>query len=94
MIRLLIQYLAEIAKDTNKESVNATITMVSSGQFNVTNDIVGKQLESDKLKKEIKSKINGVLSEDVISIKAPVKDLKPKVTAAAIKNNKYKNIEL
>ena len=59
--------------------------MVSSGQFNVTNDVVGKQLEEDKLKKDIKSKINGVLSEDVISIVAPVREVKPKISATALK---------
>ena len=46
MIRLLIKCLAEIAKDTNKKAVNATITMVSSGKFNVTNDVVGKTVRS------------------------------------------------
>ena len=47
--------------------------------------LLGRQLEADKLKKDIKSKINGVLSEDVISIVAPVKEIKPKVSTAALK---------
>ncbi|MBU3112819.1 VanW family protein [Clostridium lacusfryxellense] len=91
--KIIDTILAEMAKDTNKESVNATITKVENGEFIVTNDTIGKQLESDKLKKEIKSKINGILSEDVISIKAQVKDLKPKVTAKALKtiNTKISN---
>ena len=76
--------LEKIIKDTNKDPVNATITMVSSGKFSVTSDAYGKQLEADKLKKHIKSKINGVLSGDDISITAPVKKLKPKVTATSL----------
>ncbi|MBW9144633.1 VanW family protein [Clostridium sp. CM027] len=76
--------LEEMTKDINKDPVNATITMVSSGNFSVTSDAYGKQLESVKLKKEIKSKINGLLSGDDISITAPVKKLSPKVTEASL----------
>lgn len=85
--------LAEIAKDTNKEPVNATINKVKDGKFIITKDRIGKLLESDKLKKEIKSKINGVITEEVIIIKTPVKDLKPKVTSVQLKtiNTKISN---
>lgn len=83
--KIIDQILAEIAKDTNKKPVNATITMVSSGKFDITNDVIGRQLETDKLKSDIKSKIDGVLTEDVISIVAPVKVLKPKISAVALK---------
>ena len=76
--------LEKIVKDTNRKPVNATITMVSSGQFKVTKEIVGKQLETEKLKNNIKSKINGTLSEAVISIAAPVKEIKPKISAATL----------
>lgn len=79
------EMIEEIAKDTNKEAVDATIKMVSSGKFNVTNDVIGKKLDSDKLKSEINSKINGVLSEDTISIEAPVDETPPKVSAATLK---------
>jgi vancomycin resistance protein YoaR len=84
--KIVDQKLGEIAKDTNKKAVDATITMVSSGQFNVTNDVVGRQLQEDALKKDIKSKINGVLSSDVISIVAPISNVKPKVSATALKS--------
>ncbi|HEY8891243.1 MAG TPA: VanW family protein [Clostridium sp.] len=77
--------IEKIAKDTNKIPVNATITKGSGGQFIVTNDVIGKQLEKDKLKSKIKSKIDGVLSEDVINITAPVTQLKPKISAADLK---------
>jgi len=83
--KIVDQMLGEIAKNTNKKAVNATITMVGSGRFTVTNETSGRQLQEDKLKKDIKSKINGVLSEDVISIVAPVSEVKPKITAAALK---------
>jgi vancomycin resistance protein YoaR len=83
--KIVDQMLGEIAKNTNKKAINATITMVGSGQFNITNDASGRQLQSDKLKKDIKSKIDGVLSGDVISIVAPISQVKPKVTAVALK---------
>lgn len=83
--KIVGEMIEEIAKDTNKEAVNATIKMVSSGKFSVTNDVIGKQLDSDKLKSEIKGKINGVLSEDTISIEAPVNKIVPKVTTATLK---------
>ncbi|MBU3145447.1 VanW family protein [Clostridium sp. CF012] len=83
--KIVDQMLTEIAKNTNKKAVDATIAMGSSGQFNVTNDIVGMQLQEDALKKDIKSKINGALSEDVISIVAPVTQVKPKISTTALK---------
>lgn len=79
------ELLADIAKNTNKKPVNATITMVGSGKFSVTNDVIGRQLQQETLKKDIKSKINGVISGDAISIVAPVSQVKPKVTTAALK---------
>ena len=82
--KIVDQMLEEIAKDINREPVDATITMVSSGKFNVTNDVVGKKLDADKLKNDIKSKINGALSEDVVDIMAPVKNVNPKVSAATL----------
>ncbi|MBW9158116.1 VanW family protein [Clostridium sp. FP2] len=84
--KIVDQMLTEIAKNTNKKAVNSTITMVSSGVFNVTNDASGRQLQADILKKDIKSKINGVLSADVISIVAPVTEVKPKISEAALKS--------
>ncbi len=83
--KIVDQMLEDIAKDINKKPVNATITMVSSGKFNVTNDVVGKELEGDKLKNEIISKVSGALLDDVINIQAPVKDLKPQVSAATLR---------
>jgi vancomycin resistance protein YoaR len=82
--KIVDQMLEEIAKDTNKEPKNATISMVSSGRFSVTNDVIGKQLETDKLKNDIKSKINGTLSDEIINIEAPVKEIKPEVSAASL----------
>ncbi|GCD12921.1 VanW family protein [Clostridium tagluense] len=84
--KIVDQMLTEIAKNTNKKAVNSTITMVSSGVFNVTNDASGRQLQADILKKDIKSKINGVLSADAISIVAPVTEVKPKISEAALKS--------
>ncbi|WP_291633992.1 VanW family protein [Clostridium sp.] len=83
--KIVEQMLEKIIKDTNKEPVNATITMVSNGEFSITKEVVGKKLEEDKLKSDIKSKINGTLSADTISIVAPVSIVKPKTTEATLK---------
>ena len=83
--KIVNETLASIAKETNKDPVNATITMRGSGNFNIINEIYGKQLEIVKIKKEIKSKMNGVLSAGNINITAPVKELKPKITAIVLK---------
>ncbi|MCB2292890.1 VanW family protein [Clostridium algoriphilum] len=83
--KIVDKTLLVIAKDTNKDPLNATIAMGGSGQFTITNDISGMQLETDRLKKEIKSKINGVLSEDYIYITAPIKKSKAKILATDLK---------
>jgi vancomycin resistance protein YoaR len=82
--KIVAQMLEKIAKDVNKKPVDATITMASSGKFNVTSDTIGKQLDSKKLKTDIASKINGTLSGQVVSIVAPVSDLKPKASSASL----------
>ncbi len=84
--KIVDEMIAQIARDTNKKPTDATITMVSSGEFTVTNEVVGKQLQEDALKKDIKSKINGVLSGDAISITAGVSEVKPKISAVALKS--------
>ncbi|MCB2341161.1 VanW family protein [Clostridium estertheticum] len=77
--------LKGIAKDIDKKAKNATITKDRGEQFVVTNDVIGKQLEVDKLKNGIKSKIDAGVSKDDDYIKAAVKDIKPKISEAALK---------
>ncbi|MBX4258286.1 VanW family protein [Clostridium estertheticum] len=77
--------LKGIAKDIDKKAKNATITKDSGEQFVVTNDVIGKQLEVDKLKTDIKIKIDAGVSKDDDYIKAAVKDIKPKISEAALK---------
>lgn len=84
-VEIVDKILERIAKDTNKKAVDATITKGNNEQFTITNDVSGKQLEADKLKSDIKCKVNGDLSGEFISIKAPVKELKPKISTIALK---------
>jgi len=72
-----------IEKDINKKPQDATISF-AGGKFQVNEDVEGIELDSDKLKKEILSSINGKINGD-INIEAPMKTLKPKVTAASLK---------
>mgnify|MGYP001597813186 CR=1 FL=1 len=92
-IKLTFQYsdkavdkiLKGISKDTNKKVVNATITKESDGQFVVTNDVIGKTLEVNILKTNIKSKMDGVMGGDIAYIEAPVKEIKPRISRADLK---------
>jgi vancomycin resistance protein YoaR len=78
------QVISDMKKDINREPIDATITMVKRGVFQVTPEVIGLQLEEDKLKKEIISKINGNLENDMINIEAPVKENVPKYTEAEL----------
>ena len=92
-IKLTIEYndkvvdklLKGIAKDTDKNSKNATISKVNGGQFVVTSDVIGKKLEVDKLKTNINRKIYSVMSKENDYIVAPVKDIKPKISEVTLK---------
>lgn len=72
-----------IEKDINKKPQDAAISFAGA-KFQVSEDVQGAELDSDKLKQEILSSINGKISGD-ININAPIKTLKPKVTAASLK---------
>lgn len=76
--------LTKMEADINKVPVNASVKMVSRGEFKVTPDVKGYKIDKEKLKSEIKSKINGELTGD-ISIKAPIQELTAAITADKLK---------
>jgi vancomycin resistance protein YoaR len=81
------EIIAQMEKDINKEPINASIQMISSGKFKVTPDVKGYRLIKDQLEKTIKEKINGDLSGDV-NIKAPIEEV-----TAAITGEKLSSID-
>ena len=72
--------IATIEKDVNVEAVNAKITMKKNGEFAVTPEKKGAKLQSETLKNEIISKIDGLLIPK-IEVKAVIDEVNPKITA-------------
>lgn len=72
--------IKQIKNDMNKNAKDATITMVSGGNFAVHEGVHGFKVKEDKLKNEILSKVNGELTNGVVKIEAPFEIVKPKKT--------------
>lgn len=68
------EVIAEMEKDINLAPMEASLEMVSRGNFRVTPDKKGYKLLSEKLKGDITNCINGDLSEEV-TLEAPVETL-------------------
>lgn len=81
--KLITDTIKKVSEDVNKEPVDATITR-GNGGFNVTEDQNGYKLDSDKLSKDIASKINANEEGDIV-IEASIKEIKAKITADALK---------
>ncbi|WP_055666870.1 VanW family protein [Desnuesiella massiliensis] len=73
------EFIASIAKNINKEPVNATIKS-NNGKFDITNDIKGYKLDEEALEKKILDSINGDIKQQTV-IDAPIKAVEASVTA-------------
>ncbi|KGK90762.1 vancomycin resistance protein W [Clostridium sp. HMP27] len=71
-------FIANIGKEINKEPINAKLTKV--GGFSVSEHQSGRKLTSDKLQKDVSSKINGEIGVN-IEIEAPIEEIKPTITS-------------
>ncbi len=71
-----------IEKDINKDPVDATLKG-SGGNFTVVPDVKGIKLQKDKLQKEVISKLDGKVGQDV-NIQAPTEALTAKITSDKI----------
>jgi vancomycin resistance protein YoaR len=69
-----------IEQETNKEPINAKISIVN-GNINITPEVNGVKLWRDKLRMLILEQINGELSNASIKIQAPLNTIKPEITA-------------
>lgn len=72
-------FIANIEKEINKDPINAKITKVG-GAFNVSEHQSGRKLTSDKLQKDVSSKINGEIGVN-IEIEAPIEETRPTITS-------------
>jgi len=73
-------FIADMQKKIDKAPINSTISMVSSGNFSITKDESGLRIDTQKLEKDIKEKINGDITGD-IEIKAQINDVQASITA-------------
>ena len=74
---------SEVKDKVNTEAENATIKL-SNGSFNVTNDVVGKKVNEDKIKEDIKSAFENK-NEDIYTVNAEIENVAAKVTADELK---------
>ncbi|WP_125153419.1 VanW family protein [Clostridium rectalis] len=76
------RFIDDIAKQVNKEPVNASINN-ESGKINLIKHKYGKKLDKDKLQKDIQNSMNGDASKDV-EVQAHIEEVTPKVTSDKI----------
>ncbi|MFD3157768.1 VanW family protein [Haloimpatiens sp. FM7330] len=78
--------IKQMEKDINKNPLNASVSkaQVESEQFKVTSGKNGQALNSEKLKKDITSVINGELGGDA-KVTAEIKVVEPKATTEELK---------
>jgi vancomycin resistance protein YoaR len=75
------QLVDEMKKDINTEPVDAEITMIKRGVFDVKPEVVGLTLDDKKIKNDILNSINGKLTdEDEIKIQVSIIKTIPKYT--------------
>lgn len=72
--------IKQIKNDVNVNAKDASLQMVSNGKFIINEGRNGYKIQEDKLNKEILSKVNGELTNEVAKIEAPIEVLKPKKT--------------
>ncbi len=78
-------FITDIEKEVNQDAVNAKLSMIYSGKFQISNDKSGIKLKSDELTATLTSSLSGQLSKDII-IEAPMEETKAAVTAEQLKS--------
>ena len=76
------KFIDGIAKDVNKNPINAAVSS-TAGKVSLVKHRDGKKLDSDKLQKYINNSLKGDASKDV-EVQAPIEQVKPKVTTDKI----------
>lgn len=85
------EFVENIAKNIDKNAKNAKLSF-NGGNFSITDEVIGYKLDTEDLKNQIISNINGNVNESVV-INAKVNEDKPKVTSEVLKkiNGKISN---
>ncbi|WP_029452514.1 VanW family protein [Clostridium algidicarnis] len=74
------EFIEEVATEVNVAPTNAKLSMPSSGNFNVSEDKPGYEIDKEALKTDIVANINGKVDEKV-EIEAKVDEIKATVSA-------------
>lgn len=72
-------FVSQIEKEVNKQPTNAKLNF-SGGGFQVIPDKPGVKLKTEKLEKDMLSKINGDISDNAV-VEAPIENINAKITA-------------
>lgn len=73
----------ELEKKINREPSNANIKLIKRGYFTVSNEVIGKKLDSESLYKDIVSSINDENTGEAF-IDAKIKEITPEITASKL----------
>ncbi|MBZ9607838.1 VanW family protein [Clostridium estertheticum] len=76
---ILDTLLKDIAKDNNKNAIDATIFRNNSGQLVITEDEYGLSVDSASLKKAIINKVNNIEKDQNLVIESKLKKVEPKI---------------
>ncbi|GAA0181736.1 VanW family protein [Clostridium sediminicola] len=80
---LIDKVVGKIEEDVNKEPVNATIKYLGKSKFEVTDDVKGAKLDSEKLIIDIN---NGIMSKaKELKFVAPIETLAAKITGESLR---------
>lgn len=83
---ILDEIISEMKSEYEQEPINSEITMVKSGEFFVSPEQIGKELDHVKLKESVIANINADFNENKITIEAPVIITNPEIREAFLKS--------
>ncbi|MCM1990400.1 VanW family protein [Oceanirhabdus seepicola] len=79
------EIISKMKSKFDQEPVNSKITMAKSGEFFVSPEQIGKELDHVKLKENVIANINANFNEDKITIEAPVITKNPEIRETVLK---------
>jgi len=80
------EIISEMKSKYDQEPINSEITMVKSGEFFVSPEQIGKELDDVKLKERVIANINANFDEEKVIIEAPIISTNPEVREAFLKS--------
>ncbi len=79
------EFIQKIATEVYVEPSDASIN-INGGEINITDGQIGSELDSEKLTNEIKSVVEDIGGNDVVTLSGEIKDVDPNITAEALQS--------